>query len=345
MNVASLTFAATLALAINLGTSVLAEPPAVAEQPERTPQPAETLDLASIPFKLVYETYRPTDGKRNWELFMVNADGSNPVNLTNTPDVDEMYPHVSPDATKISFVVDEGRGRNRVRHVYYMNIDGSDRVHVTEHARQPCWCFDSKSIAYLRGEYTRYSTREYATDGLMFYYLQNQWHRPHINNDLHHLYAICWSPDAKWFLAAVHGGMGYSDTILAFEAFGKRVFDLDKWGVKGCRPDFSADGKKMVWGETDWNLKIGDIDTTGPEPKVTNIRETVRCDHDNKVYHVDLSPDQKYIAFSYGPKRGGQQVGGWADGWDICIGDLNGHWVRITNDGLHNKEPDWVPIP
>ena len=93
----------------------------------------------------------------------------------------------------------------------------------------------------------------------------------------------------------------------------------------------------MVWGETDWNLKIGDIDTTSPEPTVTSIREMVRCDRDNKVYHVDLSPDQKYIAFSYGPKRGGQQVGGWADGWDICIGDLNGNWVRITNDGLHNK--------
>jgi hypothetical protein len=24
---------------------------------------------------------------------------------------------------------------------------------------------------------------------------------------------------------------------------------------------------------------------------------------------------------------------------------MTGEWVQITTDGLHNKEPDWVPIP
>ena len=315
-----------------------------AEQSRKTPLPKEALDLASIPYRIVYETYRPTEGEENWELYTIKADGSEPVNLTNTPEVNEMYPHVSPDGTKISFIVDEGSGRNRVRHVYYMNVDGSERVHVAEHARQPCWCFDSKSIAYLKGEYRRFSTREYATSGLMFYYLENQWHRPHANQELHHLYAICWSPDAKWFLAAVQGGMGYSDTIIAFEAFGTQVFDLAGWGVKGCRPDFSTDGKRMVWGETDWNLKVGEFDASGGEPRVTNIREIVRCDEKFKVYHVDLSPDGQHIVFSYGPSRGGQQVGGWARDWNICIGDLTGKWVQITTDGLHNKEPDWIPM-
>lgn len=345
MSIASVAIVVVLALTTGPEAGTPSESAPTGAPPERTPQAKETLDLAAIPFKLVYETYRPTDKRDNWELFLMNADGSEPVNLTNTPDVDEMYPHVSPDGTKISFVVDEGKGRKRIRHVYYMDIDGSNRVHVAEHARQPCWCFDSKSIAYLRGEYTRYSTREYATGELMFYYLEKKWHRPHVNTDLHHAYAICWSPDGKWFLAAVQGGMGYSDTIIAFEAFGKDVFDLDPWGVKGCRPEFSPDGTKMFWGETDWNLMTGDIDTTGSEPKVTNIRELVRCSRKSKVYHIDPSPDGKYIAFSYGPVRGGQQVGGKARGWNICISDLTGKWVQITTDGLHNKEPDWVPIP
>ncbi len=316
----------------------------VPKQPERTPQPKETLNLAAIPYRIVHETYRRTEGKPNWELFIMNADGSDPVNLTNTPDVHEMYPHVSPDGTKISFVVDEGSRRNRVRRVYIMNIDGTDRVHVAANARQPCWCFDSKSLAYLTGEYKRFSSREYATDALMFYYLENAWHRPHENEKLHHVYAICWSPDGKWFLGAVHGGMGYSDTIIAFDAFGQRVFDLAQWGVKGCRPEFNSDGTKMVWGETDWNLQIADIDTNSPKPQVENIREIVRCGRKFKVYHVDPSPDGKYITFSYGPVRGGQQVGGRAEGWNICIGDLEGKWVQITDNGLQNKEPDWVPI-
>ena len=33
-----------------------------------------------------------------------------------------------------------------------------------------------------------------------------------------------------------------------------------------------------------------------------------------------------------------------AKGWDICIADLTGKWYKITKDGKHNKEPDWVPV-
>src|SRR5262245_29623536 len=59
-------------------------------------------ELKSYPHKLVYETNR--DG--NWELYLSNADGSNPVNLTRTPDVDEVYPKPSPDGSKICFEAD-----------------------------------------------------------------------------------------------------------------------------------------------------------------------------------------------------------------------------------------------
>jgi len=311
----------------------------------KIPSPRAELDLGEIPFKILFETYRQTDGKGNWELYRMDADGSNPVNLTQTPDLDEMYPHASPDGTKICFVVDEGIGRRKIRSVYYMNIDGTGRVEVARNARQPCWSPDGKNIAYLMGEYDRYSTREYATSELLIYNLQTRQHRPHPNRTLHHIYAICWSPDGNWFLAAVHGGMGYSDTILAFEADGTMVFDLERWGVRGCRPDLGLDGRKMTWGETDWDLCLADIDLTSRAPRVSNIRKVVRCLRSAKVYHVDLSPDGKHITFSYGPFEGGQQVGGKAKGWNICVSDLTGKWVEITTDGNHNKEPDWVPIP
>jgi Tol biopolymer transport system component len=314
-------------------------------RPRRVPSPPSELNLRAIPFKIVHETFRETNGTENWELFIMNADGSNPVNLTNTPDVDEMYPHVSPDGAKICFVVDEPIKETKVRNVYYMNTDGTGRVKVAENAREPCWSPDGKRIAYLRGEYERYSTREYATSELLIYDLQTRQHKQHPNKTLHHLYAICWSPDGNWFVAAVHGGMGYSDTILAFEADGTQVFDLERWGVRGCRPDLSRDGKKMVWGQTDWDLCFADIDLKSLAPVVTNIRKVVICQRKFKVYHVDLSPDNKFIAFSYGPVDGEQQVGGKAPGWNICVSDLTGKWVQITTDGNHNKEPDWVPIP
>jgi Tol biopolymer transport system component len=312
---------------------------------KKRPSPAGEIDLSKVPYKILYETYRRTEDSFNWEIFRINADGSDPVNLTHTPDLDEMYPHASPDGTKICFVVDEGIGRAKVRSVYYMNIDGSDRIKVANNARQPCWSPDGRKIAYLKGEYTRYSMREYATAELFMYDLDTREHTPHVNKTLHHLYAICWSPDGNWFLGVVHGAMEFSDAILAFDAHGTRVFDLERWGVRGCRPDLSLDGRRMTWGQTDWDLCVGDVELGTGAPRVTNIHKIVQCPRSAKVYHVDFSPDGKYIAFSYGPATGGQQVGGKAKGWDICVTNLSGKWMKITTDGRHNKEPDWVPIP
>ncbi|MHC4229191.1 MAG: TolB family protein, partial [Planctomycetota bacterium] len=118
-------------------------------RPRRFPSSPDQLNLADIPFKILFETYRRTDGKLNWELYQIDADGSNPINLTQSADLDEMYPHASPDGTKICFVADKGAGRRKLRNVYYMNIDGTERVEVARNARQPCWSPDGKSIAYL----------------------------------------------------------------------------------------------------------------------------------------------------------------------------------------------------
>jgi len=119
------------------------------------PQDKSELNLKAIPFKIIYETYRETEGRENWELYLINADGSNGINLTQTKDVDEMYPHVSPDGTKVCFVVDEVVGRQKVRNVYGMNIDGTGRVKVADNARQPCWSPDGKTIAYLKSPLSR----------------------------------------------------------------------------------------------------------------------------------------------------------------------------------------------
>ena len=301
------------------------------------------LKLDEVPFRIVYETYRTTNGKENWELYLINADGSNPVNLTSTPNVDEMYPHVSPDAGRICFVADEQIGNKKVRNVYYMKIDGSGRVKVTQNARQPCWGPDSKTIAYLKGEFVRYTIKDFATKGLFFYDTETAKHREHPNKNLRHLYNICWSPDGDWFLATVHGGMGFKHANLALEAYGTKVFDLTEYGVTGCRPDFSPDGKAITWGKSDWDLCIGKFDSASGAPRVTDVRKVVNCEKKDEVYHSDFSPDGGYIAFSHGPKAT-EMVGGKAPGWNICVSDMEGNWTVATKDGNHNKEPDWVPI-
>jgi hypothetical protein len=309
----------------------------------KTPLPKSELNLQEIPFKIVYESLRKTGGQENWELILMNANGSNPVNLTNTPDVDEMYAHASPDGSKLCFVVDEGQGNDKVRSVYYMNIDGTGRVKVAHNARQACWSPDGQTIAYLKAEFERFTLRDYATKELFFYDLKTQSHRQHVNKKLHHLYNISWSADGQWFLATVHGGMGFGHAILAFPVDQPEIYDLTQYQVTGCRPDFQFDNQRLTWGMTDWDLCTAKIDTNSGKPLVSNVRCLVQCRKTHEVYHSDFSPNGKYIAFSHGPKAG-EIVGAKAPGWNICISDMNGKWIEITTDGNSNKEPDWVPV-
>jgi Tol biopolymer transport system component len=301
-------------------------------------------ELKSVPYKIVYETFRDD----NWELFMVQADGSQPVNLTHSPDVNELYPHVSPDGKKLSFVVDSGKPQTTGRDAYTMNLDGTGRALVGKNTREPCWNPAGTAVVYLAGEFDKFSVLDYATKGIFVYDLATGVHRPHPNKDIFHLYNICCSPDGKWYAATVHAGMGYGHAILAIEADGKKVFDLR---IPGCRPDISPDGKKIAWGSDDFTLCTGDLDFSGPQPKVTNRRDVVKSAKPIKTYHIDWSPDGKYVAFARGPitKSLGpvcEIVGVKAPGWDICVADPNAtnRWVAITSDGQSNKEPDWVPV-
>jgi Tol biopolymer transport system component len=160
---------------------------------------------------------------------------------------------------------------------------------------------------------------------------------------------MCSTPDGKWFVSTVHAGMGFGHAILALEAEGNRVVNLN---IPGCRPDVSPDGKKVAWGADDFTLCVGDLDFTGPEPKVIRQRDVVKSQKPMETYHVDWSPDGKYLAFSRGPMRkrlgpAPEMVGVEAEGWNICVADAaaTNRWVAITSDGQSNKEPDWVPLP
>ena len=315
------------------------------QEAEKEARKRAALDLKSIPYRIVYETFVDN----NWELFSVKADGSDPVNLTRTPEVNELYPHVSPDGTKICFVVDEGSPRPKVRSVYYMNMDGTGRTKVADNAREACWNGDGTQIAYLKGEFEKFTYEDYATKGVVFYDLKAGTHTEHLNPNLHHLYSLCWSPDGQWFVATVHGGMGFKHAVLAIQAHGMGVFDL---GLPGCRPDLSGDGKKIAWGASDWDLCVADIDWGGEKPVVKNRRTVVKSAEPMKVYHVDWSPDGKRLAFSRGPEiknlgHAPEMIGIKAKGWNIAVADPSASnvWAEITTDGNCNKEPDWAPLP
>jgi len=306
---------------------------------QRAPLPAAELNLRKIPYRIVFESFRDTGEPGNWEIRIVNADGSNLRYLTNTPDIDEFYPKVSPDGGRICFEAEEGPDRYTTTHnVYLMNIDGTGRVKIADNARQPCWSADGLSIAYLKGEGGRYNNNSWSNRGLEIVNLRSNAVRPHPNTALRMLFNLGWSPDGQWFVATSRGG---GRENVAFKAGDTTLVPLS---IHGCRPDISPDGKRIAWGRTDWDLDIGTLDLRAPSDNVTSTRAVVACERGFKVYHADWSPDGNYLAFSYGPSRGDQAVGRKAPGWNICVSDLvSGKWTQITSDGFNNKEPDWVP--
>ena len=304
-------------------------------------------ELKNYPHKIVYESNR--DG--NWELYLCDADGSNPVNLTRTPDVEELYPKPSPDGSKICFVADESKGDAKVRNLYYMNSDGTGRTKVAENAREPCWSPDGTKIAYLGGEFKKLSYFDPATKGLFIYDLKTGQTREHVNKKLHHLFTLNWSPDNHWFVATVHGGMGFSHAILAVEAAGDKVVDLK---LSGCRPNISPDGKKVCWGNGDFCAGVADLDLSGPEPKATGLHNVVESKDPVETYHITWSPDMKYLSFTRGPKFKTRNLRGLvpenpgvdAPGWDVCVADATrkNRWVALTHDGKSCKQPSWVVV-
>ena len=179
--------------------------------------------LSQSRFKLVYETY----DNDNWDLAVVNADGTEQINITNTADVHELYPQASPDGTKICFLVDSGNGRSTTRSVWVMDIDGKNRKKIADHARQPFWAPDSKTICFLPQEFNKFNIADYFTKGLTFYDIATGETRQHPNSDkLHHLYNPNFAANGKWIAATVHAGMGYGHTNVLIEADGDRIINL-----------------------------------------------------------------------------------------------------------------------
>jgi len=304
--------------------------------------------LAGSASGIVHESYR----ENNWELILRAADGSNPRNLTGTPSVHELYPQASRDGKLIAFVGDETIEGKRVRSVFYMNRDGSGRKLVARNARQPCWSPDNRTLAYLPGEFDKYSVVDYVTRGLRFYDTSTGKHRDHPNKKLHHLYNITWSPGGRWILSTVHGGMGYGHAILAIAVDGDVVHDLK---ISGCRPDFSPDGKRICWGMSDHVIAVGKFDLGSGSPRITGVSKVI-SDKKLHLYHSDLSPDGRHISFSLGAggrvgtngpgtSRGLAEFVGVRAKWDLCVVEVAspGRWERLTGDGLSNKESEWLP--
>ena len=109
------------------------------------------LVLAKAPdtAKIIFGTYREDEGNR--ELYLMNPDGSESVNITNHR-ADDVSGTWSPTGEQILFASDRDRSFGSWD-LYLMDPDGSNVQPVfekSEERRAPEWSPDGKHIAYTR---------------------------------------------------------------------------------------------------------------------------------------------------------------------------------------------------
>ena len=90
-----------------------------------------------------------TSGAGNYEVYVINADGSGLKKLTDHP-ADDSGPVWSPDGKQIAFT----SSRDGYLEIYVMNADGSDLKNLTNNPADdtsPAWSPDSRQIAFSSG--------------------------------------------------------------------------------------------------------------------------------------------------------------------------------------------------
>ena len=88
----------------------------------------------------------PTD-----EIYVMDADGGNPQNLTNSPFFDDRHPSWSPDSKRIAFDSNRDKDNPHKRQIYVMDADGGNQQRLTENLKTdwlPSWSPNGERIAY-----------------------------------------------------------------------------------------------------------------------------------------------------------------------------------------------------
>lgn len=275
------------------------------------------------PMKLLFTSKQSGD----LELYVANADGTDPKNLTNHPSND-VCGAWSPDGKQITFFSDRGGTDD----LYVMNADGSQVRQLTSgpgRETAPTWSADGKKIAFVQGG-TPLETAEIcvvsATGGDPINLTNNNV----FDGDL------AWSPDGKQILfASTRDGQGRDFSLYLMNTDGTNPHAVPgrKDPRKGLTfPDWFPDGKRIVFAdhsEDALELFAGDLDGE-------NRKQLTKM----KGYNIypSCSPDGKQIAFYH-----------WDD--DTKPGSL---WVVDSEGNAQSQlveeigpffigRPDWKP--
>ncbi len=264
--------------------------------------------VGTSPFTLqrgiLFETHR--DG--NSEIYMMNADGSNPVNLTQNAGFD-FSAAWSPDGTKVAFV----SNRDGNNEIYVMNADGSNPTNLSQNPYSdtyPVWSPNGAKIAFQTGRESTplvlsVTPKLIPTTHNLEVFVMNADGTGQINvsNSSSYDGYPSWSPDGEHIvfetdrdseqgmvlLSIVPGDLGRE--IYRVEADGANPTNLTYSPEDDGFPVWSPDGSKIVFVSArngNWDIYTMNPDGSGQTRLTYNSADD---------YMATWSPDSHWITF------------------------------------------------
>ena len=293
----------------------------IAEWSEAAPSPAT--GSASTPPVPPLRATSPVSGRiafmsnrdGNWEIYVMNTDGSGETRLTNNLG-DDRWPTWSPDGVKIAF----GSEHDGSGEIYVMNADGSGQTNLTNNPAfdsDPAWSPDGAKIAFASVRDGNWEIHVMNADGS---------DQTNLTNNTASDSDPAWSPDgAKIAFSSERDGSG---EIYVMNADGSGQTNLTNNPDFDSDPAWSPDGAKIAFASVrdgNWEIHVMNADGSG-ETRITNNGAT-------DIFPA-WSPDGARIAFhSYRDFK-----------YEIYMMNADGSGqTRLTNNDGDDLTPAWSP--
>ena len=198
--------------------------------------------------------YSALDAKAsNLDIYAMRLDGSDPLRLTDSPEISELYPSLSPDGMHIAFVgrqISQLNTEKRTFSLWVMNSDGANRVNIAQDPAliydRPLWSPDGKTLAYNTSPADA-SVRGSLASWAIYLYDSAAGRSLRLDTGLTYARHPAWTPDGKaLFFSAINpdtGTLGIYQISMDTQEV-RRVYDEK---ANEIQPVVSPDGQRLLF--------------------------------------------------------------------------------------------------